>query len=98
MHDVAPVTNGGSDEESTGVDKVGRMRYRTKATQEKVLMMKWACLWRSIVLSSLGQTLYPYSQYIRTLNLQDLMELFEDHKFSNDVSRLVLSVYIIKPD
>ena len=87
MHDVAPVTTGGSNEEITGPDRLGRKHYTTKATQEKVLMMKWAGLWRTIVLSSLGKTLYPYSQYIRTLNLQDLKELFEDNKFSEKVSK-----------
>lgn len=34
--------------------------------------LKRAGLWRTIILSSIGKTLYPYSQYIWTLNLQHL--------------------------
>lgn len=36
---------------------------------------RWACPWQTILLSSLGKTLYPYSRYIRTLNLHHLEEL-----------------------
>lgn len=39
--------------------------------------LKCVSLWRTIILSSLGKTLYPYSQYIRTLNLRDLEELLQ---------------------
>ena len=69
MQDVAPVTNGGSDEDQA----------RERRDQETVA--KWAQLWRSMILSSLGKTLFPYSRYIRTLNLQDLEELFRDARF-----------------
>lgn len=34
-----------------------------------------ALKWRTILLSSQGKTLYPYSQYIHVLNLQDLERL-----------------------
>ncbi|MCJ1267316.1 hypothetical protein MMC22_007201 [Lobaria immixta] len=80
MHDVAPVISGGSDEELPH-DKSCRMSYAIKMSQEERIVMKWAGLWRTIILSSLGKTLYPYSQYIRTLNLQDLEELLTDSKF-----------------
>ncbi|KAI1810365.1 hypothetical protein GGS20DRAFT_203336 [Poronia punctata] len=36
------------------------------------------CLWRSIILSSLGATLYPYCAYIRALSLSGLIECLED--------------------
>ena len=80
MHDVAPVINGGSDEELPH-DKSCRVSYAIKMSQEERIVMKWAGLWRTIILSSLGKTLYPYSQYIRTLNLQDLEELLTDSNF-----------------
>lgn len=77
---MSPVTAGGSDEE-VDLDESYRLQYRAKIRQEKISMTKWAGLWRSIVLSSLGLTLYPYSRYIRMLNLQDLEELLSDPRF-----------------
>ncbi|KAI8626100.1 hypothetical protein F5Y19DRAFT_232830 [Xylariaceae sp. FL1651] len=40
-----------------------------------------ARLWRSIVLSSLGATVYPYCAYIRALSLGGLAECLEDIRF-----------------
>ncbi len=73
MHDVAPVTSGGSDEVET--------------SKKEQLTMHWAGLWRTIVLSSLDKTLFPYSKYVRRLNLQDLEELLQDRSFKNAISR-----------
>lgn len=50
------------------------------------LIMRCVGLWRSIILSSLGKTLYPYSQYVRTLDLRDLEELFKDSMFKDKAS------------
>ena len=75
MHDLAPVTNGGSDEELPAAHD------KCNLAQEERIFRKWARLWRTIILSSLGKTLYPYSQYIRTLNLRDLEELLTDSNF-----------------
>lgn len=36
------------------------------------------CLWRSIISSSLGQTLFPYCHWIKTLRLGNLYSLLED--------------------
>lgn len=44
---------------------------------------RWICRWRTIVLSSLGKTLYPYSQYIRMLDLGDLKSLLREADVSN---------------
>ena len=46
-----------------------------------------AALWRTMILASLDQTLFPYSKYIRTLNLHDLEVLFQDAKFRTKLSR-----------
>ena len=82
MHDVAPVTNGGSDEvEISGQDRQNRSLYEAKKQQEERIFAQWACLWRTMVLSSMGKTLYPYCRYIRTLNLNDLEELLKDSRF-----------------
>ena len=83
MHDVAPVTNRGSDE----VDmERARVPYRARVRQEELMCMRWAKLWRAIVLSSLGKTLFPYSHHIRALNLEDLEELFQDPQFKDNIS------------
>lgn len=66
MQHEAPVTGAGNDE--------------LEQSKERITM-KWAIMWRSIILSSLGKTLFPYSQYIRTLRLQDLYELLSEGKF-----------------
>ena len=73
MHDVAPVTSGGSDE----VD----------ASQKEQLTIQWAGLWKALMLSSIDKTLFPYSKYVRRLNLQDLEALLEDRTFRNSISR-----------
>ncbi|KAI3320391.1 hypothetical protein HD806DRAFT_506208 [Xylariaceae sp. AK1471] len=40
--------------------------------------LQTAQLWRSIILSSLGATFYPYCAYIRSLSLGGLVEFLED--------------------
>ncbi|KAI0873331.1 hypothetical protein GGS24DRAFT_399945 [Hypoxylon argillaceum] len=40
-----------------------------------------AQLWRSIILSSLGATLYPYCAYIRALSLGSLVDCLDDIRF-----------------
>ena len=84
MHDVAPVTNGGSDE--VEVARPGK-HVDTRIQQQDRTVQKWATLWRTMILSSLDKTTYPYCRYIRALNLRDLKELLEDWKFRGAVSR-----------
>lgn len=44
-------------------------------------MQKWSILWRTIILSALGETSYPYCKHLRMLDLRDLGYLLEDDKF-----------------
>lgn len=89
---VTPVANDDGKEEIC-VD--GQMGGRVmpvnvvslSSLSQRRTLMKCACLWRSIILSSLGKTLYPYSQYIRTLNLGDLEVLFTEFEFRIGISR-----------
>lgn len=53
----------------------------TKLAHEKRISKKSAGLWRTIVLSSLGKTSCPYSQYIQTLDLDDLGRVLTDSHF-----------------
>ena len=48
---------------------------------------KWAILWRSITLSALGSTMYPYCRHLRTLDFRDLGYLLEDDKFRGKVMK-----------
>lgn len=67
MQDEAPVRS--------GVDKRRKLIQGTN-------FMRWTCRWRTILLSSLGKTMYPYSQYIQTLNLRDLEYLLTESVLS----------------
>ncbi|KAI4162830.1 MAG: hypothetical protein LQ342_003547 [Letrouitia transgressa] len=88
MCDVAPVTNRGSDE--ADMDRA-RVPYRTRVRQEELMCKRWAQLWRTIILSSLKKTIFPYSRYIRSLNLEDLEELFQDPKFKDQANDMFFS-------
>lgn len=83
-----------SDEEDTSSDsdhptsshaRLGissRKKYRrTKKMSRELVCRKSAGLWRTIILSSLNKTLYPYSRYIRVLNLRGLDRLFTHEDF-----------------
>ena len=92
MRHLAPVTDCCSDEEPPADDELGGMKYAARLAEEKRVLKRklsswepyvkqWAVLWRTIILSSLGETLYPYAQYIRTLDLRDLELLLTDIRF-----------------
>ena len=53
--------------------------------QQQLMMLKWSILWRSIVASSLEATLFPYTRYIRVLDLYNLRSLLEEDRFRGDV-------------
>lgn len=80
---MSPVTNGGSDE----IEVSRQVNAGEGNAQQNQIVFKWATLWRVMVLSSLGLTLYPYCKHIRALDLRDLKELFEDVKFRDEFSK-----------
>lgn len=59
----------------------------TGAHTKERLFEKHLSLWRTIILSSLGKTLYPYSRYIRTLNLENLTFLLTNPKFESETTK-----------
>ncbi|KAG6997543.1 hypothetical protein G7Y79_00040g077080 [Physcia stellaris] len=81
MQDVAPVTNGGSDE-----DQISALESAWQAGRHQDIVLKWAGLWRTMILASLRKTLFPYSRFIRTLDLQDLGELLQEARFRNKLN------------
>jgi hypothetical protein len=52
-----------------------------RVAQQKQTVSQWALQWRSIILSSLGKTVYPYCLYIQSLDLRNLVDLLEDDIF-----------------
>lgn len=96
IYDVAPVIAGGGKEQKPQAyrprkvsvqpppylaSRFARRSFSKTSPQDERVFEKWATLWRLIILSSLGKTLYPYSQYIRTLNLGDLKQLITDSEY-----------------
>lgn len=62
-----PVKGGGSDDASLAV--------------QGQVVQKWSILWRTVILSALGRTSYPYCRHLRMLDLRDLGYLLDDDKF-----------------
>lgn len=77
IHSYSPVISEGNEFEI-------RPGGQTHALQEQVIS-KWSLLWRSIMLSSLGKTMHPYCRYIKSLDLRNLTELFENGIFRDSV-------------
>lgn len=50
-------------------------------------MSKWALLWKSIILSSIGKTVYPYALYIRSLDLRNLTNLLDEPLFREHIMK-----------
>ena len=40
--------------------------------EQELVVQKWSILWRTIILSGLNKTLFPYCKYIKVLDLDDL--------------------------
>jgi len=69
--------------------------------EQELVCQRWSILWRSIILSAMGKTLFPYCQFIRALDMRDFNHLLEDdrfkgrireHFFSGDLKRFHLEV------
>ena len=85
MHEVAPITSGGSDEAE--IPRQARAGESIKSAEQ--MSYKWALLWRTIILSSHGKTLYPYCRYVRTLSLEDLRDMLEDPRCRGEANKCI---------
>ena len=65
-HD-SPIKGGGSEDLSL--------------SEQDLTVQRWSILWRTIILSALGGTIYPYCKHLRMLDLRDLGYLLEEDKF-----------------
>ncbi len=68
---MAPITSARSDE----IEEAAQGKPQQQSKNE--ILLKRVGMWKAIVLSSIGKTLFPYSKYIRTLRLQDLEDLLD---------------------
>ena len=88
MHDVAPVTSGANEEiELSRQGRATDTNFRARVAQQEQIVRKWSLLWRSIILSSLNKTVFPYCRYIRALNFRDLHDLLDDPKFRGNIAK-----------
>jgi len=51
------------------------------------MLQRWSILWKSIIASSLGTTLFPYCRYIKSLDFRDLGNLLDDDQFGPKISK-----------
>lgn len=65
--------------------------FNARRNQQRLTVSKWALQWKSIILSSLGRTLFPYCLYIRSLDLGNLQELLEDQIFRDQEQKSFFS-------
>lgn len=59
--------------------------------EQELTTQRWSILWRSIILSTFEQTVFPYSRYLRALDLRDLESLIEDERFRGKIERTFFS-------
>ncbi|KAF1982237.1 hypothetical protein K402DRAFT_397678 [Aulographum hederae CBS 113979] len=54
---------------------------------QELITQKWSILWRSMIASGLGKTLFPYCRYIAVLDLRDFTNLLEDDRFRGALAK-----------
>ncbi|KAI1658275.1 hypothetical protein F4813DRAFT_395968 [Daldinia decipiens] len=62
--------------------------YSPVSTGDAIYKLEWLQLWRSIILSSIKKTAFPYCVYVRALSLGNLEECLQDinrDKYSRDI-------------
>lgn len=86
---VAPPVD---EDDNQDIAQVRSTHTLATGLSNKQLLMKCARLWRTIIHSSLGLTSYPYSQYIRTLNLGDLENMLAHEEFTTKIVKWTKSM------
>ena len=56
--------------------------------EQELTVQKWSIFWRTIALSALGKSLYPYCRHLRVLDLRDLSDLLDDDKFRGKIYKV----------
>lgn len=82
IHTQASIRGGESNEDE--MSRTGGYKATTidaRVAQQRRTVSQWASQWRSIILSSIGKTVYPYCLYIQSLDLRNLEDLLDDSIF-----------------
>lgn len=85
IHTHASIRGGESNEDE--MSRTGEFKETSiaaRVAQQKWTVSQWALQWRSIILSSLGKTAFPYCLYIQSLDLRNLVDLLEDDIFRDN--------------
>lgn len=86
IHNQSSIRGGETDQaEMLRTGTVMETTITARVAQQKHTVSQWTQQWRSIILSSLGKTLYPYCLYIRSLDLTNLEDLFDDNIFRSSM-------------
>lgn len=92
LHDTSPVKGGGTEEEQFRIRRLGASLSAVR-NEEDLIFRKWALMWRSVIMSTLDKTYLPYYSYVRYLDLDDLLELFKDSRFTGKTRELAIPLY-----
>lgn len=57
------------------------------------IVKRWSIFWRSICLSTLNGTMFPYCRYLRSLDMRDLEQLLDDERFSGRTQTYDTPIY-----
>jgi hypothetical protein len=71
--------------EGADVEMSKLVSFQARREQQIVAISKWALLWKSIILSTIGKTAYPYAWYIRSLDLRNLTNLLDEPLFREHI-------------
>ncbi|KFY39332.1 hypothetical protein V494_04023 [Pseudogymnoascus sp. VKM F-4513 (FW-928)] len=92
IHTHTSIRGGESNEDE--MSRTGEFKETSiaaRVAQQKWTVSQWALQWRSIILSSLGRTVYPYCLYIQSLDLRNLVDLLEDDIFRDNFQDMFFS-------
>ncbi|KFX89909.1 hypothetical protein O988_08423 [Pseudogymnoascus sp. VKM F-3808] len=92
IHTHTSIRGGESNEDE--MSRTGEFKETSiaaRVAQQKWTVSQWALQWRSIILSSLGKTVYPYCLYIQSLDLRNLVDLLEDDIFRDNFQDMFFS-------
>ncbi|ELR06417.1 hypothetical protein VC83_05326 [Pseudogymnoascus destructans] len=92
IHTHTSIRGGESNEDE--MSRTGEFKETSIAAreaQQRLTVSQWALQWRSIILSSLGRTVYPYCLYIQSLDLRNLVDLLEDNIFQGNFQDMFFS-------
>ncbi|EGP89757.1 uncharacterized protein MYCGRDRAFT_67873 [Zymoseptoria tritici IPO323] len=60
---------------------------RLSLADQEQTTQRWSIMWRTIILSTFGKTVFPYCRHLRFLDLLDLSDLLEDDRFRGKIAK-----------